>query len=127
MQAHSKRGVRHDAGTLFTRRRKSSNRKNKKKEHSNMSAYVYLGSLSVAEIESRYGFTFTDDERKFMEDNWHRNAEFEHGDSGWHMFDIPEIIFLSDDEVGHHIFNILCNHNARNEIQGSFGVAFEKD
>lgn len=92
-----------------------------------MSAYVYLGSLSVKEIESRYGFTFTDDERKFMEDNWHRNAEFEHGDSGWHMFDIPAIIFLSDDEVGHRIFSILCDHNARNEIDGSFGVAFERD
>lgn len=43
------------------------------------------------------------------------------------MFDLPEIIFLSDDEVGHRIFDVLCDHNSRGEIHGSFGVAFEKD
>lgn len=90
-----------------------------------MPAYAFLGNLSVQEIEGRYGFRFTGKEREYMEAHWHQNAEFASGESGWHMFDLPELLVLSDDEVGRHVLDILVAHNDRGEIHGSFEAAFD--
>ena len=76
-----------------------------------MSAYVYLGDMSVREIEREHGFEFTDDEREFLEKHHHRIAEFKDGENGWHMFDIPKFLEFSNGPIGFKCLDIFIAHN----------------
>ena len=77
---------------------------------------IYLGNLSPEQIERRYEFSFTDDERKRLRELWHHNADFDDGDTGWHMFDMPEFLFVSDGPLGHEALAIFQAHS--DEIHG---------
>lgn len=79
---------------------------------------VYLGCLSPEQIERRYEFQFTEEERARLRELWHREAHFEDGDHGWHMFDIPEFLFVSDGPLGHEALAIFQAHS--DEMRGSF-------
>lgn len=88
---------------------------------------IYLGNLSPEQIERRYGFSFTDDERKRLRELWHHNADFAGGDTGWHMFDMPEFMFVSDGPIGREALAIFQAHS--DEMSGSFrgGFACKED
>lgn len=86
---------------------------------------VYLGNLTVSKIESDgygYGLKFTDGEREYLNKTHHPKAHFEHGDSGWHMFDIPRFLVVSPDDVGERVVDIFKGHC--DEIHGSISVAY---
>ena len=85
-------------------------------------AYVYLGNLTVEQIERRYGFSFTEAERTRLKELWHQNAEFKDGDAGWHMFDIPEFMELSNGPVGNEVLTIFQAHS--HEMHGSFPAGY---
>lgn len=88
-------------------------------------ACVYLGCLSVREIEKRYEFEFTDSERERLNELWHQTAEFKSGDTGWHMFDIPEFLAISRGPVGDEVLSIFMRHN--NEIVGCLNAGYAND
>lgn len=77
---------------------------------------VFLGCLSPEQIERRYEFQFTEEERARLRELWHREAEFKDVDHGWHMFDIPEFLFVSDGPLGHEALGIFQAHS--DEIHG---------
>lgn len=79
---------------------------------------IYLGNLSPKQIERRFEFSFTDAERKRLHELWHQEAEFKEGDVGWHMFDMPEFLFVSDGPVGREALSIFQAHS--DEMHGSF-------
>ena len=81
-------------------------------------AFIYLGNLSLTEIEKRYGFEFTEAERRRLHELWHQNAEFEDGESGWHMFDIPQFLVVSDDAEGQEVLEMFKRHEG--EMTGCF-------
>lgn len=88
-------------------------------------ACIYLGNLSVKQIEQRYGFEFNDEERSRLEELRHQNAEFEDGDIGWHMFDIPEFLALSKGPAGNEVLSIFQRHN--DEIHGCFNAGYANE
>lgn len=79
---------------------------------------IYLGNLSPRQIERRFKFEFTDAERKRLEELWHQEAHFDEGDHGWHMFDMPEFMFVSDGPLGREALAIFQAHS--DEMSGSF-------
>jgi len=83
---------------------------------------VYLGCLTVKQIEERYGFEFTEEQRFRLMDTMHRKAEFEDGETGWHMFDIPEFLAISKGDIGNEVLAIFQSHNE--EIHGSISVGY---
>lgn len=83
---------------------------------------IYLGCLSPEQIERRYEFQFTEEERTRLRELWHREADFKDGDHGWHMFDIPEFLCLSDGPIGREVLGIFMRHNS--EIHGAFGAGY---
>lgn len=83
---------------------------------------IYLGDLTVSQIERRFEFEFTEDERERLRELHHAHAEFKDGDSGWHMFDIPEFLCLSDGPIGREVLDIFMRHNS--EIHGAFGAGY---
>ena len=75
-------------------------------------ASVYLGDLSIAQIEKNHGFSFTDEEREYLKQTQHHNASFKDGETGWHMFDIPKFLAISKGEVGRKVLDIFMAHNS---------------
>jgi hypothetical protein len=73
---------------------------------------IYLGNLSIADIENQHGFEFVEDEKEVLQKYWHRNAEFEDGDVGWHMFDIPNSLCISNGDIGKKCLDIFMAHNS---------------
>lgn len=73
---------------------------------------MYLGNLSVSDIEKKHGFKFTDDEKMFLQQHWHTKAEFNNGESGWHMFDISPALLLSNGNIGKKCLDIFMAHNS---------------
>lgn len=83
---------------------------------------IYLGNLSPEQIEERFDFKFTDEERGRLHELWHRNANFKNGEHGWHMFDMPEFMFVSDGPLGREALAIFQAHSG--EMSGSFRGGF---
>lgn len=73
---------------------------------------VCLGNLSIADIEKKHSFEFAEDEKAFLQQYWHTNAEFNDGELGWHMFDIPPILSLSKGNIGNKCLDIFMAHNS---------------
>ena len=74
-------------------------------------ACVYLGSLSIREIEEMHGFSFTDEEREYLKATQHHKASFNDGETGWHMFDLPPFLALSNGEIGNNVLGIFSAHS----------------
>lgn len=79
---------------------------------------IYLGNLSIFDIEKVHDFKFSEDEKTFLQQHWHMNANFEDGESGWHMFDIPPTLSLSKGDIGKKCLDIFMAHN--NDFNFSF-------
>lgn len=85
---------------------------------------IYLGNLSVEQIERRYEFRFTDEERTRLKELWHQKANFSDGEYGWHMFDFPEFLVVSNGDRGREALGIFQRHS--NEMKGLIRGGFEQ-
>ena len=86
---------------------------------------VFMGNLSVRQIERRFGFKFTEEERSRLEELHHPNADFKDGETGWHMFDIPEFLAISKGDVGREVLGIFKGHD--DEINGCFMAGYANE
>ena len=71
-------------------------------------AVIYLGNLSIEDIEKRTGITLTDEHRQYM--NEHRQMEVNSTPikkGFWHGFDIPFMVMASDKETAREIVDML--------------------
>ena len=67
---------------------------------------IYLGNLSIEEIESRAGVSFPEELKKYMDTRRQESASnIKNGK--WHCFDIPFILVCGDIEVATEIHNHL--------------------
>lgn len=67
---------------------------------------VYLGNLSVEQIEKRSGVIFPDELKEFLKNNHQSNASnIKPGE--WHCFDIPFEIVCGDLETAKLIYSYL--------------------
>ena len=73
---------------------------------------VYLGSLTIRQIEEKHGFTFTEEEREYLKSTQHHKASFKDGETGWHMFDLPPFLAISNGKVGRKVLDIFMAHNS---------------
>ena len=88
---------------------------------------IYLGNMSVKDIEREHGFEFSGEEREALKKTHHQNADFKDGETGWHMFDIPPFLVISNGPVGHKALDIFMSHNSdyRFKFQGGYGNSTE--
>lgn len=71
-------------------------------------AVIYLGNLSIEDIEKRTGITLTDEHRQYM--NEHRQMEVNSTPikkGFWHGFDIPFMLMTSDKETAKEYVEML--------------------
>lgn len=82
---------------------------------------IFLGNLSIPEIERRAGVTFPDDLKTFMEENHQAKASgIEKGK--WHCFDIPFFMVCGDYDTAKFIHDKLNNMSAQFKEPMQIGV-----
>lgn len=73
---------------------------------------IYLGNLSVEQIEKRTSITLSDEHKDYMKANRQEaiyNTPLEVGK--WHCFDIPFMIITSNKETAEHYRNMLLTYD----------------
>lgn len=69
---------------------------------------IYLGDLTVEQIESRTGITLSEQDRTFMRDNHQaavNNTPLEPGK--WHCFDLPFMVMTHDKQTAETYRDLL--------------------
>lgn len=67
---------------------------------------IYLGNLTIEQMEKRMGIQFPDDVREFMKKSHQSKAE-NIAKGKWHCFDIPFTLVCGDRETAIKIYNGL--------------------
>lgn len=70
---------------------------------------VRFGNLSVSRLEERIGVTFSDEDRKYLEDHRTDTAAFTEEDK-LHIFDLPFQVMCGED-IGDEVVNMLTRYN----------------
>ena len=73
---------------------------------------IYLGNLSVDDIERRTGIVLNDKHKKYM--NEHRQLEVNSvpiKKGFWHCFDIPFMVMTSDKETAKEYVDMLSTYD----------------
>lgn len=73
---------------------------------------IYLGNLSVNDIERRTGIVLNDEHKRYM--NEHRQLEVNNmpiKKGFWHCFDIPFMVMTSDKEMAKEYVDMLSAYD----------------
>lgn len=80
---------------------------------------IYLGNLSVEQIEKDYSVTFADADKQWLEKHHQPEANNIQSDK-WHFFDIPRIMMAGSKEFALEIYNVFKKYS----FKGQFGLAW---
>ena len=82
---------------------------------------IYLGNLSIEQIEREYEVIFSEEDRKWLSEH-HQDKADDIGKDKWHFFDIPRIIVVGRYEFRNEIYDRLIKYS----FKGQFGIGVEK-
>lgn len=72
---------------------------------------LYLGNLSVDEIEKRIGVDFPEEIRKFMNETREMSAQ-KTPVGKWHCFDVPFMLVCGDMDTAKKIYNSVKDRSS---------------
>lgn len=80
---------------------------------------IYLGNLSVEQIENEYGVNFTEEDKQWLLE--HHQPEANNIQSNkWHFFDIPRIMMTGSNEFAKEIYDRFVKYL----FKGQFRIAW---
>ena len=82
---------------------------------------IYLGNLSVDQIQREYCVSFSEEDKKWLLEHHQDKAEGIESNK-WHFFDIPRIIIVGSQEFRQELHNRLIKY----EFVGQFGIGVEE-
>lgn len=86
---------------------------------------IFLGNLSVKQIEERMGIQLGDSERTEL--SAMRQEKAEHIKSGkWHCFDLPFMLICGDKPTAEKVVKILSAHDL-SHVKECLQVSWEKE
>ena len=84
---------------------------------------IYLGNLSVEQIEKEYQVQFSEEDRTWLKEHRQENVNIKLGADKWHCFDIPRIIAVGSVDFRQEIFDRLKNY----AFKGQIGIGVMED
>ena len=76
---------------------------------------IYLGNLSVEQIEERTGITLKDEDREYLKKHRQEAVNDTPLEVGkWHCFDIPFMIMTGNQETAEHYRDMLLSYDWSN-------------
>lgn len=82
---------------------------------------IYLGNLSVEQIEKEYCVSFSEEDEEWLLEHHQDKAEDIEKDK-WHFFDIPRIVTAGSQEFRQELYHRLIKY----EFVGQFGIGVEE-
>ena len=82
---------------------------------------IYLGNLSVEQIEREYGVIFSKEDKKWLIEH-HQDKASEIAKKKWHFFDIPRIIIVGSYEFRDELYKRLIKYTFHEQ----FGIGVEE-
>lgn len=79
---------------------------------------IYLGNLTVKELESEHSFSLSDADRETLESMRQDNA-YNIDSEEFHIFDFPRTIACGSKDTALKVYNILKHYS----IKGQFGIS----
>lgn len=80
---------------------------------------IYLGNLSIEQIEREYSVTFTDEDKQWLQEHHQDEASNIQRDK-WHFFDIPRIMMTGSNEFAKEIYSRFIKYS----FKGQFRIAW---
>lgn len=77
---------------------------------------IYLGNLTVKELEDKHSFTLSDEERATLESMRQDKAENVQSDK-FHIFDIPRVIACGSKDTAIKVYEILKQYSINGHIE----------
>lgn len=90
---------------------------------------IYLGNLTVDQIEKRTGITLSDDDREFMKSNRQENVSIPLEEGKWHCYDIPLMLMTRDIKTAIIYKDMLTKYDwssCREALQIGYGKEGER-
>jgi len=82
---------------------------------------IYLGNLSIEQIEREYGIAFTEEDKQWFQEHHQDKASNIQSDK-WHFFDIPRVMM-----TGSHKFAKEINDRfEKYSFEGQFWIGVEE-
>jgi hypothetical protein len=82
---------------------------------------IYLGNLSIEQIEREYCVLFSEEDKKWLLEHHQDKAEKIESDK-WHFFDIPRVVIVGSQEFGRELYNRLTKY----KFVGQFRIGVEE-
>lgn len=81
---------------------------------------IYLGNLSIEQIEREYGVTFSDEDKQWLQEH-HQDEADNIQWYKWHFFDIPRVMVTGSNAFAKEIYDRLRKY----PFKGQFSIAIE--
>ena len=78
---------------------------------------IYLGNLTVKQIEKRLGIELTDDERAELESYRENVCDKVTGRNVWHCYDIPFELVVGSKKTADVVYKILFPYSSKMQCQ----------
>lgn len=82
---------------------------------------IYLGNLSIKQIEREYGVAFTDEDKQWLQEHHQDEASNIQSDK-WHFFDIPRVMMTGSHECAKEIYDRFEKYS----FEGQFWIGIEE-
>lgn len=82
---------------------------------------IYLGNLSIEQIEREYCVLFSEEDKKWLLEHHQDKAEKIERDK-WHFFDIPRVVIVGSQKFGRELYNRLTKY----KFVGQFRIGVEE-
>lgn len=78
---------------------------------------IYLGNLTVEQMEDRLGIKLTDEERAELNACHEDKCANVHGNDVWHCYDMPFELVVGSKSVADKVYHILFPHSSEMKCQ----------
>ena len=77
---------------------------------------IYLGNLSIEQIEREYDVTFSDEDKQWLKEHHQDKADNIHSDK-WHFFDIPRVMVTGSNAFAKEIYDRLSKYSFKGQFR----------
>lgn len=81
---------------------------------------IYLGNLSIEQIEREYGVAFSDEDKQWLQEHHQDKASNIQRDK-WHFFDMPRVMMAGSNEFAKEIYDMFQKYS----FEGQFCIGVE--
>lgn len=82
---------------------------------------IFLGNLSIKQIEREYSVAFTDEDKQWLQEHHQDEASNIQSDK-WHFFDIPRVTMTGSHECAKEIYDRFEKYS----FEGQFWIGIEE-